>query len=163
MTNLPSNCLVGFITFGKNVYIHQLYNNELQTITCVRGTKSYTDKEIERVLRLTDKNGNKTTMISKYIASLENCDIILNDILDNINHDDWNQETNKRPEIATGIAVQCSIALATQLVGQVGCCRIILMTSGACTVGSGKIVDIPYDKKLRMYHDIYNKDVETIK
>mmetsp|Transcript_27776 Transcript_27776/g.61344 ORF Transcript_27776/g.61344 Transcript_27776/m.61344 type:complete len:83 (-) Transcript_27776:1462-1710(-) len=82
-------------------------------------------------------------MVNKYVATLEECEILLNDILDNLEHDDWNQDPTHRPELCTGIATQCATALASQLAGVVGCGRILMMTSGICTVGSGKIVDIP--------------------
>mmetsp|Transcript_51912 Transcript_51912/g.43588 ORF Transcript_51912/g.43588 Transcript_51912/m.43588 type:complete len:99 (+) Transcript_51912:635-931(+) len=98
---------------------------------------------MDTVMRLTDKNGNKTNFINKYVSSFDDCQVQLSSVLDNLSHDDWNQDNTHRPEICTGVAVHCAATLSTHLTGAVGCGRILFMTSGVCTVGSGKIVDIP--------------------
>lgn len=98
---------------------------------------------MELVLKLVDKNGNKTNFMNKYVSSFDDCQVQLSTILDNLAHDDWSQDPTHRPEICSGTAVHCATTLATHLVGSVGCGRILFLTSGVCTVGSGKIVDIP--------------------
>ncbi|XP_075242977.1 protein transport protein Sec23A-like [Convolutriloba macropyga] len=47
---LPSNALVGFITYGKMVHVHDLCCTELSKSFVFRGTKTYTTKQLQEML-----------------------------------------------------------------------------------------------------------------
>jgi protein transport protein SEC23 len=177
---LPENALVGFVSFGKHVKIHDLSSNDSLAYT-FNGNKQYTLEQLQSSLGListglsvaSTKGANdsgyeqligsvgKRFLQPVNIAEYQLTNIIENLVADNFPHNEYNE----RPERATGSAINiASLLLKTILNNQHHSTggHLMVFISGVCTLGPGKIVDRLLKEPLRSHHDIVKSQTTTI-
>ncbi|XP_064456633.1 protein transport protein Sec23B-like [Ornithodoros turicata] len=163
---LPPNALIGLITFGKMVQVHELCCEGCTKSYVFRGTKDLTAKQIQDMLgvgRMTPQQaaqqqqphqkGPPQHPASRFLQPVEKCDMSLTDLLEGLQRDPWPVAQGKRPLRSTGVALSIAVGLLECTYPNTGA-RIMLFTGGACTQGPGMIVGEELKVTIRSHHDI---------
>lgn len=90
---------------------------------------------------------------SRFIAPFRQVSFTLKQVIGELQRDPWPIEAEQRAQRATGSALALATGLLEALCGtQTG--RILLMTSGPCTIGPGQVVAPALKEAMRSHHDI---------
>ncbi|TPP56461.1 Transport protein Sec23A [Fasciola gigantica] len=179
---LPPNALVGLITFGKMVHVHELEAGPIAKSWVFKGTKDYTGGQIQLMLgvgrsatgpggavgsfagRPTPTPGQKGPIgvdqaqlaqlpYNRFIQPMEKCDALLTDLLTELQSDPWPVPQGKRPLRSVGTALSITVGLLEAAYPNTGA-RVMLFLGGPCTQGPGMVVDDDFKNVIRSHHDI---------
>lgn len=174
---MPPNALVGLVTYGKMVHVHELGGEGCAKSYVFRGTKDLTAKQVHDMLGIGKGMGAvqpnaqqqgprpgmpgmpaqpaqaQTPAGSRFLQSVQKCDMILTDLLDSLQKDPWPVGQGKRPLRSTGVALSIAVGLLETAFPNTGA-RVMLFTGGACTQGPGMIVSEELKQTIRSHHDI---------
>ncbi|OWB56814.1 hypothetical protein B5S28_g2728 [[Candida] boidinii] len=171
ISSLPPDSIVGFISFGKNVNIHELGNFEMDTSYVFNGAKEYTVDQIEKHLNIlssdlrNNNNNNKQNGINgvggefpgyQFLQPLSICEFQINKIIETLIQDNFPIAKQHRAERCTGSAINIAINLLQSYFNKTGA-HIIVFSGGPCTFGPGSIVSTDLKDPLRSHSDL-NKD-----
>lgn len=184
---LPPNALVGLITYGRMVHVHELNTTEesgsgISRSYVFRGTKDLTTKQVQDMLglnRQTTINTPKQPQLPgqaphqqqpqqhlppgyKFLQPVSKCDMILTDLLSELQRDPWPVPQGKRPLRSTGAAMSIAVGLLEALYPSCAA-RIMLFMGGPCTQGPGMIADEELKFPIRSHHDIDKDNVKYMK
>lgn len=154
---LPSDALVGIISFGRHVQLHDLHT-PLNSVV-FNGLKKYALDEIRKLLRMETvgyANGKLGPVARRFLAGVEVVEYELNSIFELLTNNIFKHGEFERPARATGCAMNIAASLLQAILGKdtaVGG-HIMCFIGGAVTVGPGKVVDIPKKEPIRSHHDI---------
>ncbi|MES1922683.1 hypothetical protein MHBO_004205 [Bonamia ostreae] len=99
---LPENALVGLITFGKHVYIHELGFSECSKCYAF----SSAGEELKDKNRMRELLGffpnSKETVMSRFLVPVEDCEFVLMTVLEELERDDSSINAKMRPSRCTG-------------------------------------------------------------
>ncbi|KAH3687581.1 hypothetical protein WICPIJ_001442 [Wickerhamomyces pijperi] len=140
---LPPNALVGLITYGSMIHLHELSATQSKSYV-FRGNKDYAFDQLEGLL---SKNFNK------FFSILQDVDFQLTNLIENLTKDSWTVETGNRPLRATGSALSIAVNLLQGSYKGFGA-RIMLFSSGPGTVAPGLIVGNQLKEPIRSHSDI---------
>ncbi|CCF56334.1 hypothetical protein KAFR_0B00340 [Kazachstania africana CBS 2517] len=159
---LPPNALIGLITYGNVVQLHDLSSETIDRCNVFRGDRDYQlDQLIEM---LTGQKSNTMTnqmpnmkispmSLNRFFLPLETIEFKLTQILENLTPDQWSIPAGHRPIRATGSAVNIASLILQGCYKNVAT-RIILFASGPGTIAPGLIVNSELKDPLRSHHDI---------
>mgnify|MGYP001161467638 CR=1 FL=1 len=166
---MPENALVGLITFGTNVHLHELGFTECPKSYVFRGTKEVTTADLAKMLGLSNsqqqqqggqqnqqQNGQdqaNTSAIGRFLAPVGDCGFALESILDDLCQDPWPKSTGSRAARATGTAMSVATALLEFSAARRGA-RMMMFIRGPATVGPGSIVSRQLVETIRCHTDI---------
>ncbi|CAL9734501.1 protein transport protein Sec23p [Monosporozyma servazzii] len=165
---LPPNALVGLITFGNVVQLHDLSSETIDRCNVFRGDKEYQLEQLVEMLTgqkpsgtnlnnpamMPQVNGKITPMsINRFFLPLEQVEFKLNQLLENLTPDQWSIPAGHRPLRATGSAINIASLLLQSCYKNVAA-RIILFASGPGTLQPGLVVSSELKDPLRSHHDI---------
>ncbi|KAL2900053.1 Protein transport protein SEC23 [Bienertia sinuspersici] len=152
IVSLPDNALVGFISYGTQVHVHEL-----------GGSKEITKDQVLDQLGLGPssrrggpgpvgagpafpkagnpvvQNGMSASAVNRFLLPASECEFTLNALLDELQTDQWPVPPGSRSLRCTGVALSVASGL-------LGAClpgtsaRIIALVGGPCTEGPGTIV-----------------------
>ena len=188
---LPANALVGFITFGKMVHVHDLCCTELSKSYVFRGTKTYTTKQLQEMLgigqnamgvmggqqgpranvppqfqpggaRVGQQPQQPAIPTNPFIQPIEKCDLSLDEFVRDIQKDSWPVQTGHRPLRSTGAALSIAVSLLEMSFPNTGA-RIMLFTGGPCTQGPGMVVGHELKHTIRSHNDLMKDDAKFVK
>lgn len=151
---LPPKSLVGLITFGTMVQVHELGFGDVPKSYVFRGSKDYGQAQIQEMLGLGPATGRPGQAgAGRFILPLEQCEFALSQIFEQLQRDPWPVDSDKRPERATGVALSIALSL---LETQFPHCaaRAMLFCGGPCTVGPGMVVGTSLREGIRSHHEI---------
>ena len=179
---LPPNALVGLITFGRMIHVHELQTSDENTTTMSRsyvfkGTKDLTTKQITEMLGL-----NKQVPVNaaprqpgqqpqpqqyippgyKFLQPVSKCDMNLTDLISELQRDPWPVTQGKRYLRSTGTALSIAVGLLEALYPNCGG-RIMTFIGGPCTQGPGMIADEELKNPIRSHHDIDKDNAKYMK
>ncbi|AET38507.1 GTPase-activating protein SEC23 Ecym_2811 [Eremothecium cymbalariae DBVPG len=159
---LPPNALVGLITYGKVVQLHDLSCTAIDKCNVFRGDREYQLQQLIEMLT-GEKNGgsmpagsqSKITpfSLSRFFLPLEHVEFKLTQLLENLKPDQWGVPPGHRPLRATGAALNIATLLLQGCYRHVAA-RIHLFASGPGTVAPGMVVSSELKDPLRSHHDI---------
>uniref|UniRef100_A0AAY5K4M4 Protein transport protein SEC23 n=1 Tax=Esox lucius TaxID=8010 RepID=A0AAY5K4M4_ESOLU len=138
---LPPNALVGLITFGRMVQVHELSCEGIAKSYVFRGTKELSAKQIQ---------GRPVV------------DMNLTDLLGELQRDPWPVPQGKRPLRSTGIAMSIAVGLLEGTYPNTGA-RVMLFTGGPPTQGPGMVVGDELKTPIRSWHDITKDNARHLK
>jgi len=171
---LPQNALIGLITFGTNVQVHDLSFADCPRSVVFRGTQEYDTAKIQQLLGVLGTanqaqggaNGpsnqaggaggstvGRVPAIGKYLMPVEECSFVLEAILSDLSRDPWPVPSDKRHSRCTGTALSVAVGLMETAAPQRGA-RIMAFISGPCTVGPGVIVSQDKAENIRSHTDL---------
>ena len=172
---LPSNALVGLITYGRMVHVHELSSESMSRSYVFKGSKDLTPKQIQDMLGL---NKPMPAPIQKsqqpqqgytpvppgyrFLQPVSKCDMYLTDLLGELQRDPWPVPQGKRHLRSTGTALSIAVGLLESLYPNSGA-RIMLFMGGPCTQGPGMICDEELKVPIRSHHDIDKDNAKHMK
>ncbi len=165
---LPPDALVGIISFGTMVNVYEVGTNDCVKSYSFRGSKEYDLKQIEDILGLTPSSSTNNQFrppqiqnqipginynASKFLAPVDSCEFQLTNILEEMQHNSWKIDHDKRSLRATGCALNIAISLMQSAYPNSGA-RIMTFAAGPCTFGPGLVVGDELKEPIRSHHDI---------
>ncbi|RWW17249.1 hypothetical protein GW17_00018831, partial [Ensete ventricosum] len=178
---LPDHALVGLITFGTQVHLHELGFADMSKIYVFRGTKEISKEQILDHLGLSSAgvrhgavtgaprytkgpqpNGlHPSTSVYRFLLPASDCDYTLNSVrypisfshIYELQSDRWPVEAGNRALRCTGVALSVAAGLLGACVAGTGV-RIIALVGGPCTVGPGMIVSKDLSEPVRSQKDL---------
>eukprot|EP00979_Chaetoceros_neogracilis_P016485 scaffold8198_cov287-Chaetoceros_neogracile.AAC.8 len=179
---LPEDCLVGLVTFGTNVQVHELGFEGMQKNYVLRGNKEYAPGKVQEMLGCGLKHaarqpqgaavppgppgsapaapapapqyeGPGAEILSRFLLPVAECSLTLESILEDLRKDPWPVPSDRRTARCTG----CALSVATSIL-DLACprrgARVMLFTGGPCTSGPGAIVSRNKTCDLRSHADL---------
>ncbi|VAI60100.1 unnamed protein product [Triticum turgidum subsp. durum] len=176
---LPDQSLVGFITFGTYVQVHELGFGLLPKSHVFKGTKEIKkDQILEQMGFLTGKtkpttgvitgarDGVSAESIGRYLLPASECEFMLNSLIEELQKDPWPVCADQRASRCTGAALSVAASLLGICVPGSGG-RIMAFIGGPSTEGPGSIISKPLSDPIRSHKDLdkgsaplYNKAVK---
>lgn len=164
---LPTDAIVGLITFGQNVHVHVIGYTACAKCYVLRGEKEYTPESIKDLLMLTGPlprgpagmNGATPGLTSavvgtaRFLQPVVDGEFMMIQVLEDLGTDPWPVPADQRPKRAICTALSVAVGLLeTSFAGTGG--RIELMLGGPGTVDPGKIVALEMGDAVRSHSDI---------
>ncbi|CAM0150497.1 unnamed protein product [Urochloa decumbens] len=170
---LPEHALVGLVTFGTQVHLHELGFSDLSKIYVFRGTKEISKEQILDQLGLAGAgrpgfpkmpqqpggpqvNGMHpatTAGVNRFLLPVSECECTLSTLLDELQPDQWPVEAGHRAIRCTGVALSVAAGLLGACMPGTGA-RIIALLGGPCTEGPGVIVSKDLSEPVRSHKDL---------
>uniref|UniRef100_A0A804MNW7 Protein transport protein SEC23 n=1 Tax=Zea mays TaxID=4577 RepID=A0A804MNW7_MAIZE len=163
---LPDNSLVGFITFGTYVQVHELGFGLLPKSYVFKGTKEVTKEQIlEQMCFFAGKkmpttgviagtrDGLSSESISRFLLPASECEFVLNSVIEEIQKDPWPVPADQRASRCTGAALSVAANLLGVCVPGSGA-RIMAFVGGPSTEGPGPIVSKSLSEPIRSHKDL---------
>ncbi|VDM39854.1 unnamed protein product [Toxocara canis] len=118
------------------------------------------NKFIQACYKSLEKNG--WNFISTYFQPISDCDMSINDLIEQIQPDRWPVPQGHRPLRATGSALAVAVTLLEVCFPSTGA-RIMTFIGGACTHGPGMVVGEELKNPIRSWHTIKEDNAPYIK
>lgn len=155
---LPSNSLVGFISYGKLVYVHELKFSECPRNYVFNGVKTYDVLKLKQYLSL----NTATPEVNNFILPISDAEQMLNTIIDTLEVDPFIVERGNRFERCTGAALDIAVTLLESTFPRMSS-QIFLFTGGPITRGPGTMAEIKRSEIVRQHSDIESGKAELTK
>ncbi|XP_072978243.1 protein transport protein SEC23 C [Typha angustifolia] len=163
---LPEKSLVGLITFGTYVQVHELGFGLLPKSYVFKGTKEVTKEQIlEQMCFFTRKprptmgviagtrDGLSAESIARFLLPASECEFVLNSILEELQKDPWPVPADQRASRCTSTALNVAASLLGVCVPGSGA-RIMAFVGGPSTEGPGSIVSKTLSEPIRSHKDL---------
>jgi protein transport protein SEC23 len=161
---LPSNALVGLITFGKNVDLYQVNSDDVLKSYSFNGSKDYTYEQVAKILgflssdlQSSNRTDGQNQLCARFLQPVSMAEYSLTLILENLSKDAWPHKSNERSFRATGCALNVASKLLKATYAKAGS-HVMLFAGGPCTYGPGLIVGNQLKEPIRTHHLIESKD-----
>ena len=179
---LPPDAVVGLITFGQNVHVHEIGFVEAAKSYVLRGNKNYDAATVQTLLGLgfaaaTAASGKAVTTaagrpldghasggggLGTFLQPVSECEFMLTSILESMGRDPWPVAADERPKRCTGVALAVAGALLECTYAGHGA-HICLLVGGPATEGPGMIVGSKLEDELRSHTDIEKDNAPLLK
>lgn len=167
---LPPNALVGLITYGNVVQLHDLSCDSIDKCNVFRGDREYQLAQLVEMLTGERPTSNVTApntkitpfSLNRFFLPLEQVEFKLTQFLENLKPDQWSIPAGHRPLRATGSALNIATLLLQGCYKNVAS-RIILFAAGPGTVAPGLVVSSELKDPLRSHHDIDSDNAKHYK
>ncbi|XP_017082252.1 protein transport protein Sec23A isoform X2 [Drosophila eugracilis] len=176
---LPPNALVGLITFGKMIQVHELGAEGCSKSYVFRGTKDLTAKQVQDMLgigrgaapgpqqqqQLPGQPAGAAAPVPpahRFLQPIGQCDVALGDLLSELQRDPWPVPQGKRYLRSTGAALSIAVGLLECTYPNTGG-RIMTFVGGPCSQGPGQVLDDELKHPIRSHHDIHKDNVRFMK
>uniref|UniRef100_A0A671TXD9 Protein transport protein SEC23 n=1 Tax=Sparus aurata TaxID=8175 RepID=A0A671TXD9_SPAAU len=156
---LPPNALVGLITFGRMVQVHELSCEGIAKSYVFRGTKDLSSKQIQEMLGLAKP---VCLFLFRFLQPVHRVDMNLTDLLGELQRDPWPVPQGKRPLRSTGVALSVAVGLLEGTFPNTGA-RVMLFIGGPPTQGPGMVVGDELKTPIRSWHDIQKDNARHLK
>ncbi|XP_052167882.1 protein transport protein SEC23-like [Oryza glaberrima] len=163
---LPDNSLVGFITFGTYVQVHELGFGLLPKSYVFKGTKEVTkDEMLDQMCFFAGKrkpttgviagtrDGLSSESIARFLLPASECEFVLNAVIEELQKDPWPVPADQRASRCTGAALSVAASLLGVCVPGSGA-RIMAFVGGPSTEGPGSIVSKSLLEPIRSHKDL---------
>ncbi|KAL0819496.1 hypothetical protein ABMA28_007595 [Loxostege sticticalis] len=169
---MPQNALVGLVTFGRMVQIHELGTEGISKCYVFKGTKDLSAKQIQEQLAIGRVNapnpqqrpGQMAPMppAHRFLQPVKQCDMALTDLLGELGRDPWPLGVGKRPLRSSGVALSLAVGLLEVTYPNTGA-RIMMFLGGPCSQGPGQVVNDELKQPIRSHHDIHKDNAKYMK
>lgn len=165
ITMIPEYALVGLVTFGTHVHVHELGFPECPKAYVFKGSKEYTSAAVQEQLGLSGgvRPGQQHPQHppagsgrgNRFVLPISDCEFVLTAALEDLQRDAFPAVPGQRPSRCTGTALQVAAALMGGCLPSGGsAARILLFVGGPCTEGSGRVVDKELLEPIRSHKDL---------
>uniref|UniRef100_A0A8C4VM38 Protein transport protein SEC23 n=1 Tax=Gopherus evgoodei TaxID=1825980 RepID=A0A8C4VM38_9SAUR len=162
---LPPTALVGLITFGRMVQVHELGCEGISKSYVFRGTKDLSAKQLQVIDKKTIKkpsNPENDWKGERY--QCRKIDMNLTDLLGELQRDPWPVPQGKRPLRSSGVASFYSYFLCVlQCTFPNTGAHILMFIGGPGTQGPGMVVGDELKLPIRSWHDIEKDNANYVK
>ena len=171
LSSTAPNALLGLITFGTTVQIHELGYEHCAKSYTFSGRKDLEPNKLHDLLGLGARGGGQqrggqqgqpgaNAAASRFLLPVAEAEFAISNILSELKMDSWPVEPNSRPSRCTGVAVSAAVALLETNFANTGA-RVQLFTGGPCTIGPGQMVAKELSEPMRSHHDIEKENANT--
>ncbi|MBA0870897.1 hypothetical protein Goshw_018450 [Gossypium schwendimanii] len=163
---LPEHALVGFVSFGTQVQVHELGFSDMSKVYVFRGSKEISREQVLEQLGLGSagrrptvgypkvlQNGYTNTGVNRFLLPASDCEYTLDTLLDELQTNQWPVQAGHRASRCTGVALSVSAGLLAACLPGTGA-RIIALVGGPCTEGPGTIVSKDLSEPVRSHKDL---------
>lgn len=166
---LPEESLVGLITFGTLVQVHEIGFIDCPKSYVFRGDKEYSSQKVQDMLGIIPFRGGgsggammggpggmipgRSPSIGRFLLTVGECSFALEQILEDLQRDPWPCKQDQRVQRCTGTALNVAIGLLESSVSRQGS-RLMLFVAGPPTVGHGAIVGRAKTENIRSHTDL---------
>ncbi|KAK2406064.1 Protein transport protein S23 C [Trifolium repens] len=163
---LPDNSLVGLITFGTFVHVHELGFGIVPKTYVFRGSKDVSkDQLLEQMSFFAKKpkpavgvvagarDGLSSESISRFLLPASECEFALNSVLDELQRDPWPVPGDQREARCTSTALSIAASLLGACVPG-SAARIMAFIGGPATEGPASIVSRQLSEPIRSHKDL---------
>uniref|UniRef100_A0A673ASE5 Protein transport protein SEC23 n=1 Tax=Sphaeramia orbicularis TaxID=375764 RepID=A0A673ASE5_9TELE len=167
---LPPTALVGLITFGRMVQVHELGCEGISKSYVFRGTKDLNAKQLQEMLGLTKPSASQgrgpqtaqQPLSNRFLQPVQKIDMNLTDLLGELQRDPWPVTQGKRPLRSLGVAMSIAVGLLECTFPNTGA-RIMTFIGGPATQGPGMVVGDELKTPIRSWHDIEKDNAKFMK
>ncbi|KAF2864114.1 protein transporter SEC23 [Piedraia hortae CBS 480.64] len=175
---LPPDALVGLITFGTMVQVHELGYVECAKSYVFRGNRDYSARQVQEMLGLSmnarpgappvppqpGRPGMPPMGVAstRFLLPVQHCEVQLGNVLKSLQKDPWPVANDKRPLRCTGVALSVAIGLLETSFQNSGA-RVMLFTGGPATEGPGMVICPELKEQIRSHHDIDRDNIKYYK
>jgi len=172
---LPEDSLVGLITFGTFVHMHELGFSDCPKSYVFRGDREYTTQKVQEMLGITQtrmghnvgaSNPNniagRQSAIGRFLMPVGDCTFALEQVLEDLQKDPWPCQPDERVQRCTGTALLVALGLLESSVPRQGS-RIMLFIAGPPTIGKGAIVGRSKKENIRSHNDLLKNQAPMYK
>ncbi|RDA91021.1 hypothetical protein CP533_2542 [Ophiocordyceps camponoti-saundersi (nom. inval.)] len=170
---LPETALVGLITFGTMVQVHEIGYESCAKSYVFRGSKDYSTKQVQDMLGLSSpimrpglqaQPGRHAPggSASRFLLPVQQAEFQLTKALESLQKDPWPTANDRRSLRCTGVALSVAIGLMESSFQNSGG-RIMLFAGGPATEGPGMVVGPELREPIRSHHDIDRENVKYYK
>ncbi len=156
---LPPNALIGLITYGTMVHVHDLGYEICPKSYVFRGDKEYSPVLINELLSsgpsaaAKPAYGRPTISSTRFFLPVDQVDFQLTNLLENLEKDPWPVANDRRALRATGAAISIGVSMLETAFSGCGA-RVMLFAGGPGTTGPGLIVGPQLKEPIRSHNDI---------
>lgn len=171
---LPANALVGLITYGTNVAVHEIGYTECSKSYVFRGSKDYPAKQVQEMLGLSapglrpnmpPQQGRPPPAMgasARFLLPVQQFEFQIESALEQMQRDPWPVANDRRALRSTGVALSVATGLLETSYQNAGA-RIMLFAGGPATEGPGMVVGPELREPIRSHHDIDRDNVKHFK
>ena len=134
LKGLPEECIVGFITFGTNVELYDLSNQEIRKTYLFSGRKEYETIKNKTFTKCFSRKNEAIELIHQLISKKDPFPVL----------------KGYRQIRCTGAALSLAHAISTEH----PIVKYMIFTQGPCTMGPGTIASLSLSDNIRSYDDI---------
>lgn len=153
---LPENAVVGLVSFGTMVHVHELSSPDIMRSYVFQGNVEPDFNEVQTQLGLLGLQGRQrqteTMGSSRFLMPISECEFVFESIMDELQPDAFPVAHGSRPRRSTGAAVGVATALLEGTLQGIGT-RIMVFTAGPCTNGPGRCVSTDLSEPIRTHQD----------
>ncbi|GMF19510.1 unnamed protein product [Phytophthora lilii] len=167
LNQLPPDALIGLVTFGTMVHVHELGFPEVPKSHVFRGNKDFTAQQVYDMLGLAatrkqqqqqmpgqpQQPQQQTSNSARFLLPVFECGFTLESILEDLQRDPWPVAADQRPQRCTGVAMSVCVGLLEATFRGQGA-RIMMFVGGPPTVGPGSIVSRDRKEDIRSHTDL---------
>ncbi|KAM5554335.1 protein transport protein SEC23 [Rosa sericea] len=163
---LPDHSLVGLITFGSFVHVHELGFSTIPKTYVFKGSKEVSkDQLLEQMSFFLKKpkpatgviagprDGLSSESIARFLLPAAECEFALNSVLEELQRDPWQVPADQRATRCTSTALSVAASLLGACVPGSGA-RIMAFIGGPSTEGQGAIVSKSLSEPIRSHKDL---------
>ncbi|KAL5795174.1 hypothetical protein ACOSP7_003768 [Xanthoceras sorbifolium] len=163
---LPDNSLVGLITFGTLVHVHELGFGQIPKTYVFKGSKDISkDQLLDQLNFFLNKpkpttgviagarDGLSSDTIARFLLPASDCEFALNSVLEELQKDPWPIPPDQRATRCTGTALSIAANLLGACVPGSGA-RIMAFVGGPSTDGPAAIVSKNLSEPIRSHKDL---------
>ncbi|BFG21345.1 hypothetical protein CerSpe_076190 [Prunus speciosa] len=163
---LPDHSLVGLITFGTFVHVHELGFSSVPKTYIFKGSKEVNkDQLLEQMSFFLKKpkpttgviagprDGLSTESIARFLLPASDCEFALNSVLEELQKDPWPVPADQRAARCTSTALSVAASMLGACVPGSGA-RIMAFIGGPSTEGQGAIVSKNLSEPIRSHKDL---------
>ena len=146
---MPENCLIGLVSFGTHVHVHELQATIIPKVYVFRGTGEFNPAAVAGQLGFRamarsqapggaqQGQGHDGMLAARFLVKLEDGDLEITNALDGLQVDAYAPASDHRKSRCTGTAVQVAAGMAASGLPD-GVCpvRLMLFVGGPCTEGA---------------------------
>lgn len=178
---LPEECMVGLITFGTNVMVHELGFADCPKSYVFRGSKEYAPVKVQELLGILPAGrggagygvqaqqpgvpgagGSRDPAIGRFLLPVTDASFQFEMVLDDLQRDAWSVPADQRVARCTGVALQIALGLLESACPRQGS-RVLLFVGGPPTIGPGMMVGRGKTETIRSHTDLQKNNAPHFK
>ncbi|CAI9268672.1 unnamed protein product [Lactuca saligna] len=170
---LPENALVGFVSFGTQVQVHELGYSDMSKVYVFRGSKEMTKDQVLEQLGLGGgfAGGRRpggvpvpgqgfqkgpvqpNAGVTRFLLPASEGAYIIHSLLEELGTDQWPVAPGNRSLRCTGVALSVAAGLLGACLPGTGA-RMVALVGGPCTEGPGSIISKDLSDPVRSHKDL---------
>ncbi|KAK9072488.1 hypothetical protein SSX86_008922 [Deinandra increscens subsp. villosa] len=172
---LPENALVGFVSFGTQVQVHELGYADMSKVYVFRGSKEMSKDQVLDQLGLGSVAGGRrgggvpgqgfqkgvvgqgggfpSAGVSRFFLPASEGAYAIHSLLEELGTDQWPVAPGNRSLRCTGVALSVAAGLLGACMPGTGA-RVVALVGGPCTEGPGSIVSKDLSDPVRSHKDL---------